>query len=49
MAHYYKDGFPFSHDAVPRTTVFKLTVETMTGKRRKKSLPQSGETGVKTT
>ena len=49
MAHYYKDGFPFSHDAVPRTTVFKLTVETMTGKRRKKSLPQSEETGAKTT
>ena len=34
MSHYHRDGFPFSEAAVPRTTVLKLTVERITGKRR---------------
>ena len=37
MAHYHEEDFPFSHAALPRTTVMKLTVEHMTGKRRKKA------------
>lgn len=35
MAHYHREEFPFSEAAVPRTTVLKLTVEHMTGKRRR--------------
>lgn len=36
MSHYREPDFPFSESAVPRTTVLKLTVECMTGKRRKR-------------
>ncbi len=36
MAHYREPDFPFGEKAVPKTTVLKLTVEHMTGKRRKK-------------
>lgn len=36
MAHYHKEDFPFNQAVMPRTTVFKLTVEQMTGKRRMK-------------
>lgn len=37
MAHYREPDFPYSPAAVPRTTVMKLVVEQMTGKRRKKA------------
>lgn len=36
MAHYHKEDFPFNQAVIPRTMVFKLTVEQMTGKRRMK-------------
>lgn len=36
MAQYRAPDFPYSPAAVPRTTVMKLTVEQMTGKKRKK-------------
>lgn len=36
MAHYHKEDFPFNQAMIPHTTVFKLTVEQMTGKRRMK-------------
>ena len=36
MAHYRAPDFPYSPAAVPRTTVIKLVVEQMTGKKRKK-------------
>ena len=35
MKHYHQEDFAFSRAAVPKTAVFKLTVEAMTGKRRK--------------
>lgn len=35
MAHYRKEDFPFDTSAVPETAVYKLTVESMTGKRKK--------------
>lgn len=35
MRHYHKEDFTFNRAVIPRTNVFKLTVETMTGKRRK--------------
>lgn len=35
MEHYHKESFEFNQAVIPQTTVFKLTVETMTGKRRK--------------
>lgn len=35
MEHYHKESFKFNQAVIPQTTVFKLTVETMTGKRRK--------------
>lgn len=35
MAQYHAEGFAFSHAAIPRTTVMRLTVEEMTGKCRK--------------
>ena len=34
MKHYHKEEFKFSPAAVPHTTVYKLTVASMTGKRR---------------
>lgn len=34
--HYHEEHFEFNPAAMPRTTVLKLTVEQMTGKRRKK-------------
>lgn len=34
MTHYRKEDFPFDTAAIPRTTVYKLTVESMTGKRK---------------
>lgn len=36
MAHYHKEDFPFNQAVMPRTTVLKLTVEQLTGKRRMK-------------
>lgn len=36
MAQYHEETFPFSAAVIPKTTVFKLTVEQMTGKKRKK-------------
>lgn len=36
MDHYHKEGFEFNRSAMPRTTVFKLTVESVTGKIRMK-------------
>lgn len=37
MKHYHRDDFPFNRDIIPQTTVFKLTVEAVTGKRRMKN------------
>lgn len=34
MKHYHKEDFPINQAVISRTNVFKLTVETMTGKRR---------------
>ena len=34
MAHYHKEDFQFNQKVIPMTTVFKLTVETMTAKHR---------------
>lgn len=34
MKHYHKEDFPFNQALIPYTTVFKLTVEAMTGKQR---------------
>lgn len=36
MKHYRREDFPFNEAVVPKTTVFKLTVEEITGKRRMK-------------
>ncbi len=36
MAHYRRGDFPFGRGAVPHTRVFKLAVESMTGKIRPK-------------
>lgn len=36
MGHYHKKDFPYNKAVVPRTGVFKLTVEACTGKRRRK-------------
>ena len=42
MKHYHMDTFPFNKDIMPRTTVFKLIVEHMTGKiRLKRNDPQT--------
>ena len=32
--HYHREDFPFNPAAIPRTTVLKLTVTALTGKRR---------------
>ena len=34
MKHYRAEDFSFNKEVIPRTNVFKLTVESMTGKRR---------------
>lgn len=34
MKHYHKEDFKYNKSVVPRTNVFKLTVEKMTAKRR---------------
>lgn len=34
MAHYRKEDFPFDTAAVPETAVYRLVVESMTGKRK---------------
>lgn len=36
MKHYHQEGFPFNQAVMPRTKVFKLVVEQVTGKRRVK-------------
>lgn len=36
MGHYHKEDFPFNQSVIKRTTVFKLTVEQISGKIRKK-------------
>ncbi len=36
MAHYHEEDFPYNKAVIPRTKVFKLTVESCTGKRRMK-------------
>lgn len=36
MAHYHQEEFPFNRDVMPQTRVFKLVVETLSGKRRMK-------------
>lgn len=37
MKHYHQEEFPFDQAVIPRTKVFKLVVDHMTGKRRVKS------------
>ena len=34
MRHYHQEDFPFGRAAMPKTKVFRLVVEQMTGKRR---------------
>lgn len=34
MKHYHKEDFPFNKAVMPQTTVFKLVVEQVSGKRR---------------
>lgn len=36
MKQYHQEDFPFNQDIIPQTNVFKLTVEHVTGKIRKK-------------
>lgn len=36
MKHYHQEEFPFNKDVMPHTKVFKLVVEQVTGKRRRK-------------
>lgn len=36
MRHYHKEDFPFNQNVMPMTTVFKLNVNQVTGKRRMK-------------
>lgn len=38
MKHYHKEDFPYNKAVLPRTKVFKLTVEACTGKRRMKRI-----------
>ncbi len=38
MEHYHQEAFPFNHAIIPQTKVFKLVVEHVTGKARKKFL-----------
>lgn len=39
LKHYHKEGFEYSKAALPRTKVFKLIVEDMTGKIKIKKTP----------
>lgn len=39
MAHYHREAFAFNPAAIPRTTVLRLTVTQLTGKRRKVRQP----------
>lgn len=34
MSHYHHDKFPINENVIPMTTVFRLSVDSMTGKRR---------------
>lgn len=36
MRHYHKENFPFNPAVIPQTTVFRLIVEQISGKRRMK-------------
>ncbi len=36
MGHYHKEEFPYKKSVIPKTCCYKLTVEEMTGKRRRK-------------
>lgn len=36
MKHYHKEDFPFNKNIIPQTTLFKVTVNEVTGKRRMK-------------
>ena len=36
MKHYHHEGFPFNEAVIPKTKVFKLTVDSMSAKRRMK-------------
>lgn len=36
MRHYHQEAFPFNKDVMPNTKVFKLVVENVTGKVRRK-------------
>lgn len=36
MKHYHKEDFSYNKAVIPRTTVFKMTVDACTGKRRMK-------------
>ena len=36
MSHYHAEDFKFNQAVMPQTTVFKLTVNSVTGKRRMK-------------
>lgn len=38
MKHYHHEEFPFNKAVMPQTKVFKLVVENMTGKMRKKNI-----------
>ena len=37
MKHYHQESFPFNKEVMPKTKVFKLVVENMSGKIRMKS------------
>ena len=38
MKHYHQEDFPFNKSVIPHTTVFKLTVEAVSGKARRKHI-----------
>lgn len=38
MSHYRKADFPFNESVIPKTTLFKLTVASVTAKARKKRI-----------
>lgn len=37
MKHYHEEDFPYNKAVIPQTTVFKMTVDACTGKRRMKN------------
>ncbi len=48
MSHYRRADFPYNKAIIPRTAVFKLTVESCTGKRRMvRSTGKSGKSGLR--